>query len=64
MMHIQAVDYVYLEAAVPEVPREREESKGLGPEVIGRKIVNPWIDKDQGRSHDRKKSSKIMVINN
>ena len=49
MMHIQAVDYVYLEAAVPEVPREREESKGLGPEVIGRKIVNPGIDKKNMR---------------
>jgi hypothetical protein len=46
MMYVQAVDQVDTEAAVSKVPSEVKEPEGFGPEVIGCKIVNPWIDKN------------------
>jgi hypothetical protein len=47
MMYVQAIDQMYLEAAMPQESRKVKEPERLGPEVIGRKIVNPGIDQDQ-----------------
>ena len=45
MMHIQAVNQMDFEPAAPEISGKVEETKGLGPEVIGRKVIDPGIDK-------------------
>ena len=47
MMHIKAVNKVYPEAAIPQVSRKVQETKRFRPEVIGCKIIDPWIDEDK-----------------
>jgi hypothetical protein len=47
MVYVQTVDEVDLEAAVSEVSCDIEESQRFGPEIVGRKIVNPGIDEDE-----------------
>jgi hypothetical protein len=46
-MHIQTVDQVYPETAVSEIPCKVEEPERFGPEVIGCKIADPWVDEYQ-----------------
>ena len=45
-----------VEAGVPEITCKIEEPEWLGPEVIGREIVNPGINEDKCRRHLTAKS--------
>ena len=47
MMDIKAVDQMDPEAALSEPGPDIEESEGLGPEIIGRKIIDPGIDQNK-----------------
>ena len=43
-MDIETVDQVDLESTVPEKTGHIEEAERFGPEVIGRKVINPGVD--------------------
>ena len=44
VMDIQTVNQVDFASATSEKAREGKEPEGLGPQVIGREVVDPGID--------------------
>ena len=50
-MDVQAVNQVNSAPAASEKTREGKEPEGLGPQVIGREIIDPGIYKDEFRAH-------------
>ena len=52
MMDIQTVNEVDFEPAAPQIAGKIEKAEGLGPEVIGRKVIDPGINEDNGRFHN------------
>jgi hypothetical protein len=43
MVHVQTIKQVDFEATASEKAGEVKETQRLGPEIIGRKIVNPRV---------------------
>jgi hypothetical protein len=47
VVDIEAVDIVYGPAILLQKGCQSKEPEGLCPEVIGREVVNPWIDQEE-----------------
>jgi len=53
VMDVEAIDELDLKAASPQVGGKIEQAKGLGPEVVGREVVDPGVDEDERGIHER-----------
>jgi hypothetical protein len=51
VMDVQAVNPVDFGSASSEKTREGKEPEGFGPQVIGRKVVDPGVYEDEFRLH-------------
>jgi hypothetical protein len=59
MMYIQAINKVDTESTASKITSKVKETKGLGPEVVSGKVVDPGVDKDKIRGHAKKQCMKL-----
>lgn len=49
MKAVQTVNVGHFAAVLPETGGQRQEAERFGPEVVGCKIMDPWIDQENVR---------------